>query len=455
MEDYSELLSKINMACCVISVERKGEGYGDIRIAAYNELYKETMQVDDIAGCLYYEIVPKDLKFEDFCFRAAVKKEKMHAYVETRALGGWTDQTLIPLGDDDECGYCLFLFRFTKEAEPELRSDVTFNNANFVIKIMMKLRAAANFYEGLDDVTYELMKESSAFSCVVLMTDEKAGELRLLGTSCEDENVTQKTIKESLHYETVVTWESVIGVSNAVIVNDRQSMDDLAKRSPIWGEELKNVGVKSLCMLPLNWNKKIVGYLYVTDYDIERTVEIKELLELASFFLASEISSHDLMLELERIGIIDSLTDCYNRNALINRIKEDQSGDVGVLYADINGLKDVNDTLGHDAGDKLIQNGADILLDIFEKDKVYRSGGDEFVVISTSDKAAFDEKVSRFKELTSGINVGVRFASGSYYGDSAMSIDDVMKEADAAMYRDKANFYRISGIENIRRSIIS
>ena len=98
----------IDMPCCVLSVEKTTR---EIRILVANDPYKNTMGSGYYDGMVYLELVPKDNKFEDYCYRAAILKQRMHAYVETKALGAWTDQTLIPLKSErDDIGYCQFIF---------------------------------------------------------------------------------------------------------------------------------------------------------------------------------------------------------------------------------------------------------------------------------------------------------------------------------------------------------
>ena len=110
--DFQHFVDGVDMPCCVMSVQKTAEDTcGEIRIIAANRRYKKTMGPAYYDGMLYSELVPKDNKFEDYCYRAAILKQRMHAYVETRALGCWTDQTLIPLGSDrEDVGYWQFVF---------------------------------------------------------------------------------------------------------------------------------------------------------------------------------------------------------------------------------------------------------------------------------------------------------------------------------------------------------
>ena len=84
----------------------------------------------------------------------------------------------------------------------------------------------------------------------------------------------------------------------------------------------------------------------------------------------------------------DSLTGIRNKhaftemeNALNDRIRSGELKELAVVVCDINGLKHVNDTLGHAAGDKLIKDGSDLLCEHFKNGSVFRIGGDEFVVL--------------------------------------------------------------------------
>ncbi|MDD6825081.1 MAG: diguanylate cyclase [Oscillospiraceae bacterium] len=79
------------------------------------------------------------------------------------------------------------------------------------------------------------------------------------------------------------------------------------------------------------------------------------------------------------MGLIDTLSGVYNRNAMNNRIDEYYSKkialpySIGVVFADINGLKRVNDQEGHQAGDRLIQSAAQLLKDAFSGYDIYPS----------------------------------------------------------------------------------
>jgi len=189
--------------------------------------------------------------------------------------------------------------------------------------------------------------------------------------------------------------------------------------------------------------KEVIGYLYVINFDVSRAVETKELIELVSFFLGSEIHSHLLLRRLEEISQMDTLTGIRNRRAMslcMKRMQEERSP-FGVLNIDLNGLKTVNDREGHEAGDQLLIQAGEILNKVFYQDDLFRTGGDEFIVISRNiSEDTFAKKLSRLRGDVIK-NSGVSFAIGDYWSDGTVDVTTALRYADEKMYRDKEAFY--------------
>ena len=150
---------------------------------------------------------------------------------------------------------------------------------------------------------------------------------------------------------------------------------------------------------------------------------------------------------------IDELTGCLNRRAY----KDDLSGislASEFVYAalDVNGLKGVNDTLGHNAGDELIHGAAECMKQCFGSyGKVYRIGGDEFVSIIFVDESElkkiredFDEVISHW----SGAMVNkISISCGYVYSREKNweSFEEIASEADIRMYEAKEKYYSVEG----------
>jgi diguanylate cyclase (GGDEF)-like protein len=117
---------------------------------------------------------------------------------------------------------------------------------------------------------------------------------------------------------------------------------------------------------------------------------------------------------------------------------------VSLVIADLDGLKAINDKMGHAAGDKLIQQAAGLLLEVFRKDDVVaRIGGDEFAVLMAgTDAAAVGGALERFRKLESEYNgsgngLGLAQSIGTVTAADSKALGAAMKIADAKMYQDK------------------
>ena len=153
--------------------------------------------------------------------------------------------------------------------------------------------------------------------------------------------------------------------------------------------------------------------------------------------------------QLLRSSTTDELTRCYNRRAYEQDIKK-LTADKKFLYlsAEVNGLKAVNDRLGHAAGDELLCGVAGCMKQSFEDyGKVYRIGGDEFVTILFTDEQQFGIIKQNFDLLVdnwSGDAVPhMSVSCGAVWSDERQweSVREIAKLADQRMYEKKAKHY--------------
>ncbi len=124
--------------------------------------------------------------------------------------------------------------------------------------------------------------------------------------------------------------------------------------------------------------------------------------------------------------------------------------------ADINGLKEINDSLGHGAGDELIIGAAECLKKGFEgKDTIYRLGGDEFSVILESGKADTEKCLERMKKVCSGWKGkyidGISISCGTASAEEFSDYDTLVKKADERMYECKEHYYESTGKDRRKR----
>ena len=342
--DYQNFANQVAVPCCVISVDKAGDdSYGDIRIVAANAAYKAAMGLAYYDGMLYSELVPQDNKFEDFCYRAAILKKRMHAYVETRALSVWTDQTLIPLESDrEDRGCCQFVFEFTREADPERMSSVSAASAKAAIRASLTLVNPADFKTNVREVLKVILEEAEAKAAQILLIDrENRRAIDFCRILSADARPVFKNGVDTISYELLDSWERMIGVSNDVIIQNEQDYALIERENPAWAESLRMNRVENLVLIPLRRGKDVVGYLYALNFNTAKVVQVKELMEIMSVVLGAEIYNHRLLQRLETLSQVDALTGLGN-DALQLRCRLDVLQGVGhglpLGVADANGL---------------------------------------------------------------------------------------------------------------------
>lgn len=449
--DFQVLVDSYERSAAVISVRTTADGhYDEIRIVRANEKYKQIMGEGYHDDMIYSELVPKEPNFEDFCYRAAVLKQSLHMYVDTKSMGVWTDGIYLPLSrnlDKDNLCYFLFSFEFTKGPESSRMSNVSAETSSLVIQTCINLRGSENFYESMNTVISDIQKKTDSFCSCIIMIDKEKHRYAPLCSKFSDDSISIDQFMPYLTPEVIFSWEDTIGTHDNVIIKNEHDMAELEKINPVWAKSLRDADVKSVILVPLSQGKKMFGVMFITNFNVEQIVELKGFIELTAFFLSAAIANNDLMERLEYMSNIDTLTGVKNRNSMNARVdwhvKNDFTVDVpyGVIFADLNGLKQCNDTGGHEAGDKLLKNAAALLVKHFGEYEIYRSGGDEFVVIVPEcSKEVFEKKLADLR-AESGYGAPVCLAIGSAWSTKGEELRHCMHLADEAMYADKSEYY--------------
>ena len=462
--NFQEYLDNCDSLTCIMSVEKKpGGGYGDIRIVAGNQAYIDSIERNEdessdiakekvfVPNSLYTKYFPKELNFEDFCYRAAVKKECLHTYVQPERFDFWFNLFFMPLKSDDEnIGYCAYTFTITMSADASLMSNIDPDTSSRVLQTCIKLYSGHDFQTAIDETVAFIRSICKANRCCILLTDFSARTCSILSEDhvIEGDRGDIRDIINNEFFEIVSTWPETIAGSDHLMIKNEQDMQVLKERNPVWYESLKQYGVDTLVLFPLKYGSETKGYIWVIDFDVENALMIRETLELATYFTSYAVANYQLLNRLEIMSTIDLLTGIKNRNAMNNRVSalvdgsEPYPDQLHVVFADLNGLKQTNDNQGHLAGDLLLKNAALVLQDCFFGNDVYRAGGDEFTVFVTGmSNDEFEKKIEKLRKYSDS-SEGVCFAIGYCSDDGRHDIRFAMKTADERMYADKEAYYK-------------
>lgn len=147
--------------------------------------------------------------------------------------------------------------------------------------------------------------------------------------------------------------------------------------------------------------------------------------------------------ELRHLSTHDLLTGLYNRNFFeveMERIQKSRSQPVAILLADLDGLKTINDTQGHQAGDKLLRQVARNLQEVFrESDIIARIGGDEFaVLLPNTEPDTTQSLIERLRmKFSQSSDPSISVSIGYSDNRKKNQLSEVMRDADDLMYREK------------------
>jgi len=163
--------------------------------------------------------------------------------------------------------------------------------------------------------------------------------------------------------------------------------------------------------------------------------------------------------ELEDICYHDSATGLYNRlqyNRLCDKFADGCENSVGLIFADLNRLKYINDNYGHAQGDKYIKDFALMLAAQFGSEYSYRLSGDEFIVVLQNiSREHFYALSEDFYRSVQQMEIPVAAVGSAYEGSGGKNLEAIERQAELNMYVDKKNFYeRFSEYSRKKSTII-
>ena len=343
-----------------------------------------------------------------------------------------------------------------RRCRAELALDVTFEeqqkgmvdnyrNLELVVNNGIRVAFQATSPDEEIDIILEYMgKALNADRVYIVEKDEKDFDNNTYEW-CADGVEPEKDSLQNLVPDICRGWYDMFGKDKDIVIAD---IDKLKVEEADVYDILSRQNIKALVAVPLYTDGKISGF-YGVDNPPQKYMEYAHnMLQIVGYFISSCIRRRNLLMQLENMSYKDALTKLGNRFLVEKFVKRlDKNKCIGAVYCDITGLKNVNDTQGHEAGDKLILRASDCLKKIFSDYGIFRIGGDEFLVLCpeiTEDDLY--KKTEQLKECSKKSNslmaVGAAWRENFYEG-----LDKLLTESEHNMYIDKSEYYRKAGIE--------
>lgn len=250
-------------------------------------------------------------------------------------------------------------------------------------------------------------------------------------------------------------WKSwqILNKAGGMLCYDLAALNHLP---PQFAEILKKENIHNFMLIPvsdLNGTLNII----LGAWNMEHHWENTEPLEQISLIFSMAVSHYTSYQTLVRMGKIDNLTGLMNRNSYrqaIDTFAADDDTTLACIYIDANGLHEINNHLGHQAGDAMLKAIAGVLKKNFLTSKIYRIGGDEFLVFAENqEKQELCRKIEQSRQELREQEYEVSF--GMEWRNTDLQIKAIVDFAESAMQRDKLRYYQDNGKERQLRTLNS
>jgi len=202
----------------------------------------------------------------------------------------------------------------------------------------------------------------------------------------------------------------------------------------------------------------VIIFNYISFHNKSISYAIMDLINTSVFWLlaftwscvtlSSRIKGMYADKQLHKMAEIDQLTKLKNRNCFELSMKSYSAlykKSICCIYIDVNGLHQLNNSNGHEAGDEMLKYVAERISRYFGYEHTYRIGGDEYIIFSIDE--AEDNIVNSILLLSNDIKTaGYSISMGYEYSNSKCNIRDLIKTAESSMFIDKDNYYRKNNI---------
>ncbi len=339
----------------------------------------------------------------------------------------------------------LELKKKTSELEENLRQLKLISTIG---KQLTSITNESDLFESIVDILYKSIKVTTA---ALILVNEEDRTVNLKYIVEDDKKVQRDAI---LSFDNKHSFSAYCAREKTDIhINDIRKEYAKYIENEVVTTDLDMVDIPegSLIYCRLISDEKLIGILTIQSEDTNAFNEsIFETMKAISSYVAIALSNSNKSKLLENLSIYDELTGLKNRRAFVkeyNYLKNnpDSYTSIGLILADMNHLKLVNDNIGHIEGDKHLIKIANILKKENQGHQIFRHGGDEFAIIMIDiEEKEILQYINKVKKACAEENYqpySLSIAMGYQYSNKTIDFTKFFNKAEDEMYKDKTKFY--------------
>ena len=309
-----------------------------------------------------------------------------------------------------------------------------------LVKCIENLVLSTDFDAAVNSMLVTILEHYSADRAYIFEFDWTRDVTHNTYEICRDGVTPEKDNLQNVPIEVVALWVDIFQNQHRKIniIEDVAALkDDPARR--IEYDCLHPQGIKSLITVPIFVSGELHGFLGVDNPHAH--MDAPEMLAQITYVAANELQKRTLTDELTVKSYLDPLTGLRNRLAYDEALGYLLGKEIptGVGFLDLNGLKWINDNLGHDMGNKALRRVCEILLKYIQKEYVYRISGDEFVIIWTDVEYPIFNAAA--EQLEAALVEEKDIASFGFVWGAEEDVGVAVRKAEQAMQAAKNKFY--------------
>lgn len=320
----------------------------------------------------------------------------------------------------------------SRQIQEKLRQEET------LVECIRRLIAADGIEDGIHSVLRELCRYYQADWAFILELNECRSRGTITFQWCENPRFHPSISNQEYSLSNLPLWNCVAPGSSAVLTAENPAIQRESPAQALW---MRRHNIRHLMAAPFLLQDRELGYVAVANTCSGR--RDPSLLESVSYFVINELQKRRLYQQLSYQSTHDAMTGIYNRLEYDRYLEQNpQLHSAGVVFCDINGLKGINDCKGHAAGDAAICQTAQILRECFHKGKLFRLGGDEFILLCENASRQEFEHMAAAARQRLHKNGRERVALGTVWQRAPLDLEELCRRADEYMYQEKQRYYQ-------------